>query len=212
MRLRPIALTASLGCVLLLAGCGGTPKPAANSLDAMDEALVNGAASGDKAAIANKIRADPAKIARPAIASLAEVAAAQAVHKAGVVQGEAPVPGVDAMADGDCAGILGLVYSKDWATKLPADLPMMPGATLTEAAGRDDPCVLRVVSFSAPGDRSAVLAWYVAKARAAGYSVDHAEKDGDLVLAGDKGSATYYILIGTTSDGHTEIDYVWTHG
>jgi hypothetical protein len=211
MRLRPLALTASLGCALLLAGCGGKPKPAANSLDAMDEALVNGAVSSDNAALANKIKVDRAKVDRPATASLAEIAAAQAAHKAGAVQGEAPVPGMGA-TDGDCAGIPGLAYSKDWASKLPSDLPMMPGATLTEAAGRDDPCVLRVVSFSVPGDRAAVLEWYAAKARAAGYSVDRAEKDGDLVLAGDKGGAAYYIMIGATSGGHTEVDYIWTQG
>ncbi|HEY0269762.1 MAG TPA: hypothetical protein VGC10_02085 [Sphingomonas sp.] len=213
MRARTLALLAPLACALLLSACG-KPKAATNSLDAMDSALLNGAVTAERTGLAAAIKVDPARLGqggqeRPATTNLTELARRQAAHQPAPTQGEAPVAtGVDpAIAEG-------LVYSNDWATKLPADLPMMAGATLQEAAGRDGaPLTMRVVSFTAPGDRSAVLAWYAQKARAAGYSAARVEQDGDLVLQGEKpDGAAYVIMAGATAGGRTPIDYVWTHG
>jgi hypothetical protein len=218
MRARTLALLTPLACALLLPGCG-KPKAAANSLDAMDSALINGAVTAERSTLAGAIKVDPAKLHasrqdRPATTSLAELARRQAAHLPATPAGEAPVA---IAATGDMTGVDpaiadGLVYSNNWAKKLPADLPMMAGAALQEAAGRDGgPLTMRVVSFTAPGDRSAVLAWYAQKARAAGYSAARVEKDGDLVLQGEKpDGASYVIMAGATTGGRTPVDYVWT--
>ena len=212
MRLHIIAFAPlPLACALMVSGCD-KPKPGpANGIDAMDAALVNGAAANGTLA-AGTIKVDPAKACkggdcRAATTSLAEAARRQAARKSGAVQGEAP--GDNGTGEGT---VPGLAYSNDWAAKLPADLPMMAGAKLSEAAGRDAPTPLRVVSFSAPGDRAAVLAWYMAKAKAAGYTTERADKQGDLVLTGDKpDGAAYAIMIGATAAGRTPVDYIWTH-
>jgi hypothetical protein len=213
-RLPALPLGAALACALMLAACD-KPKATAANLDAMDSALINGAVTGEKQ-LADAIKVDPAKLHangqdRPATTSLAELARRQAAHQPAATAGEAPVT---VGADGGLGGIAdSLVYSNDWANKLPADLPMMAGATLQEAAGRDGaPLTMRVVSFAAPGDRSAVLAWYAAKARAAGYSATRAEQDGDLVLQGEKGGDSYVIMAGPTAGGRTPVDYIWTQG
>jgi hypothetical protein len=214
MRIRTFALAAPLACALLLPGCG-KPKAAVANLDAMDSALINGAVTAERNGLAGAIKVDPAKLGhpaqeRPATTSLAALAQRQAAHLPATPAGEAPVAIAGTGADPALAE--GLAYSNDWAKKLPADLPMMAGATLQEAAGRDGgPLTMRVVSFTAPGDRSAVLAWYAQKARAAGYSAARVEKDDDLVLQGEKpDGASYVIMAGATTGGRTPIDYVWT--
>lgn len=214
MRAHALALLAPLACALLLPGCG-KPKPAATSLDALDGAMLDGGATAERKRLAGAITVDRAKIRaagqeRPATTSLAALAHAQAARPSARLAGEAPV-GV-AATGADPAIAVGLVYSNDWAKKLPADLPVMTGGTLREAAGRDGgPLTMRAVSFTAPGDRSAVLAWYARKARAAGYTAARGEKDGDLVLQGEKpDGAAYVILVGATAAGRTPVDYIWT--
>ena len=208
------ALLILLAGTLPLAACGKPKATATNSLDAMDSTLVNGAVTAERNGLAGAIKVDPAKLKarreRPATMSLAELARRQAAHVPASPAGEAPLADTGV----DPAITEGLTYSNDWAKKLPADLPMMTGATLQEAAGRDGtPLTMRVVSFSAPGDRGAVLAWYARKARAAGYSAARGEKDGDLVLQGEKpDGAAYVIFVGATAAGRTSIDYVWTQG
>jgi hypothetical protein len=214
MRSRTLALIAPVAGALLLAGCGGKPKPAANSLDAMDSALINGAVTAEGNSLARAIKVDPAKLRgkqeRPATTSLAALARKQAARAAATPAGEAPAP-----MDGVAPEIAdGLTYANGWAKKLPADLPVMPGATLQEAAGRDGaPLTMRVASFTAPGDRSAVLAWYAQKARAAGYSATRGQKEDCLLLEGEKsGGAAYIIMVGATAGGRTPVDYIWTQG
>jgi hypothetical protein len=203
-----LTLSASIA-LMLLAGCHSKPKPAANTLDAMDEQLVNGAVVAENPAnkaLAADIRVDPARARhRRADAPL------------GSDEG-GPVAGGEALADngtgdgaaGGCLG--GLAYSNDWAAKLPADLPMHPSAKLQEAAGHDGGCQARVVSFTVPGDRGQVIGWYAAKAKAAGYSVGRDDKGGDWNLAGDKGDSAYYIIVGPAAHGETPVDYIWTRG
>ncbi len=120
--------------------------------------------------------------------------------------------GMPVVAEGAGNCLTGLVYANDWASKFPADLPMHPQGKLQEAAGHDGACPARVASFAVAGDRQAVLDWYRAKAQAAGYTVDRADKGSDWVLAGDKGYETYIILIGTPAHGKTPVDYIWTRG
>ncbi|WBO23289.1 hypothetical protein [Sphingomonas abietis] len=213
---------AALGALSLLAGCQKA-KPAANSLDAMDAQLVNGAVVAEtpaNKALAAAIQVDPAKAGRhqpgdrAAPVSLAQIADRQrhgqpampAVTEAGGPDG------AELASTGGTGCLGGLAYSNDWAAQLPADLPMHPSARLQEAAGHDGGCAARVVSFTVAGDRGQVLGWYAAKAKAAGYSVGRDDKGGDWNLAGDKGDSAYYIIIGPPVGGETPVDYIWTHG
>lgn len=204
----------ALAALALLSACG-KPKPAANSLDAMDEQLVNGAVVADtpaNKALAADIRVDPSKTGkhqpgdRAATVSLAQAAQNQR-------DGRPAMPAVTEDGDPGGSGCLGgLDYSNGWATRLPADLPMHPSAKLQEAAGHDGGCQARVVSFTVPGDRGQVIGWYEAKAKASGYSAGRDDKNGDWNLAGDKGDTAYYIMVGPAAGGETPVDYIWTKG
>jgi hypothetical protein len=195
--MRSLVFASLAGAGLMLAACHSQKKPA-NSLDAIDNKLVDGAVVGDNAAtraLAKDILVDP--------------------HAKG--HGKAPrtlAANEDGSRPGAC--LQGLAYANDWAKKLPADLPMHPQAKLEEAAGHDGACKARVVSFAVPGDRAAVIGWYAQKAKAAGYSADRADKNGDWNLAGSKpapgGDAVYYIIAGATRNGATPVDYVWAQG
>jgi len=194
-------------------------SPPANSLDAIDNDLVNGTVADESPAnkaLAGAIHVDPAKTGhhaggdRAASVSLAQIAERQA-------HGQRAMPAVTedgegSPVDGGSGCLGGLVYSNGWAAKLPADLPMHPAARLEEAAGHDGGCQARIVSFAVPGDRGQVLGWYQAKAKAAGYSTGRADKGGDWILAGDKGPSAYTIILGAPVHGETPVDYVWTSG
>lgn len=209
---------AALSALALLSACG-KPKPAANSLDAMDEQLVNGAVVADtpaNKALAADIKVDPAKAGRKpggrqpgdrvATVSLSEAAQRQR-------EGKPAMPAVTEDGGADPSGCLGgLDYANGWAAKLPGDLPMHPSARLQEAAGHDGGCQARVVSFTVPGDRGQVMGWYTAKAQAAGYSIGRDDKNGDWNLAGDKGASAFYIIVGPAANGATPVDYIWTNG
>ncbi len=185
-RLAPLALAA----LLLAGGCHKGPQ-ATKSLDAIDKDLV--ASSSGNRALASAIHIDPAHAGGPTVSLV-------------------PHKGMPVVAEGAGNCLTGLAYNNDWAAKLPADLPMHPQAKLQEAAGHDGACPARVASFDVAGDRQAVLDWYRAKAQAAGYSVDRADKGSDWILAGDKGYATYIITIGPPVRGETPVDYIWARG
>jgi molybdopterin-guanine dinucleotide biosynthesis protein A len=183
MRLSLLA-TAALA---VLGGCHKGPS-SANGIDAADNAVVNASDSSPaNSALASAIRVDPA-----------------ATHRYQREGEDGPMPGVGCLA--------GLAYANDWAGKLPADLPVYPKAALKEAAGHEGPCQARVASFVANADRQAVLGWYSDKARAAGYETARADKGGDWILAGKRGDAFAYIIIGATGHGETPVDYIWTKG
>jgi len=202
----------ALALLFSAAACHKAPPPA-NSLDAIDNDLVNGAVADESPAnkaLASAIHVDPAKTGHHAATGAAQIAERQA-------HGQPAMPAVTENGDGSIveggAGCLaGLVYSNSWATKLPVDLPMHPAAKLEEAAGHDGDCQARVVSFAVPGDRGQVLGWYRARAQAAGYSADRADSDGDWVLVGGKGASSYHIMLGAPDHGETPVDYVWTSG
>jgi hypothetical protein len=208
MRRFPLFVAAPLAIALAVSACG-KPRPDANaSLDAMDSALINGAVT-DGNSLGGAIKVDPRKLA--AAGHPAGTGVTQSAHAGVARMGEAPVTEA---ADGgvqlssEC--LADLPYANGWAAKLPADLPMMAGATLQEAAGKDTPCVLRIASFSAPGDRATVADWYAAKAKTAGYSVARSEMGDDLILTGAKFGGAYDIMIGATTAGRTDVDYIWT--
>src|SRR5579859_3935592 len=177
-----LPLLLPLAGLLLVTACHKGPQ-ANKSLDAIDKDLVSA------------IHVDPARTG----SSAANVSLV-------------PHKGMPVVAEGAGNCLTGLVYANDWATKFPAALPMTPQGRLEEAAGQDGACPARVAGSSVAGDRQAVLDWYRARAQAAGYTADRADKGSDWVLAGDKGYETYIILIGTPAHGETPVDYIWTRG
>lgn len=189
-RLTPLVLLPAI----VLAACQKAPQK--SGLDVADNGLANGAVTadaGNQAALRSAIHVDKA-------------------HAGGARGGE-PVLAARGSAPNTCLERFGptLAFDKAWAARLPGAMPVMPGATLTEAAGHDgEGCTIRIASFTAPGDRDALLGWYAGKAKTAGYSADRADRAGDHVLAGSKGTAAFYIIAGAPANGSTPVDYVWT--
>jgi len=100
-------------------------------------------------------------------------------------------------------------YGKDWAAKLPAELPLYPHAAVQEAAGTDnDGCALRVVSFGTPVDQQDVIGFYRTMALKAGYSADYRLDGGDQVVGGKKGGQAYVVFARKQANGVTEVDLI----
>lgn len=96
-----------------------------------------------------------------------------------------------------------------WAAKLPRPFPVYPRGAVQEAAGTDaDGCALRVVSFLTPVPFGEVIDFYFTRARTAGFSAQRLLHDGDDVLAGIKGRASYVIYARRLPSGNTEVDLV----
>lgn len=110
-----------------------------------------------------------------------------------------------------CAERIG--YSATWANRLPADLPLYPGAQLSEAAGTDaDGCRLRIASFATGAAPAKVIDWYYATASHAGYAAEH-KGDGALeVLGGTKGEAAFMVYAARRSGGGATVDLVTNAG
>jgi hypothetical protein len=104
-----------------------------------------------------------------------------------------------------------LDYDMGWANRLPAYLPLYPGAALKEAAGADDPkCSIRAATFATGTDAAAVLDFYYTLARRAGFSVEHVEQDGGHALKGTrtKDGAAFYLALRSAPGGGIEADLV----
>ena len=209
-----LALPLALALIASSAGCHRAAPPA-DSLDAIDNDLVNGTVSDEtpadtpaNRALAAAIHVDPSKT-RPHAVHPAPV---QIAERSSAAMPTVTEDGDGAPVEGGSGCLGGLAYANAWAAKLPPELPMHPAAQLQEAAGHDGACQARVVSFTVRGDRGQVLGWYRARAQAAGYSTGRADKGGDWILAGDKGVAAYTIILGPPTHGETPVDYVWTSG
>ena len=112
---------------------------------------------------------------------------------------------------GACARQIG--YSAGWANRLPADLPLYPGARLTEAAGADrDGCRLRVVSFASAAPMQKMLDYYFTKARTAGYSAGHSTEGKPHVLGGVRGNDAYVVYVTARAGGGSDVDMVSNAG
>ncbi|HXH14889.1 MAG TPA: hypothetical protein VNJ10_02025 [Sphingomonas sp.] len=112
---------------------------------------------------------------------------------------------------GLCAKRIG--YSAGWANRLPADLPLYPGARLTEAAGADqDGCRLRVVSFSSSAGMQKMLDYYYTRASAAGYSAGHSTDGRQHVLGGVRGRDAYVVYVTARNGGGSDVDMVSNAG
>lgn len=110
-------------------------------------------------------------------------------------------------ANADCAARV--QYTMRWAARLPATFPVYPRGAVQEAAGTDDEgCSLRVVNFVTPVPLDEVMDFYYSRAIAAGFSAQRVLKDGDDVLGGVKGKASYTIFARRLPSGNTEVDLV----
>jgi hypothetical protein len=108
---------------------------------------------------------------------------------------------------GDCAAKAD--YTAQWAARMPAAFPVYPRAAVQEAAGIErDGCNLRAVNFRTPVPLSEVIDFYFTRARAAGFPAQHVVQDGDDVLGGSKGGATFTLYARTLPAGVTEVDLV----
>ncbi len=100
-------------------------------------------------------------------------------------------------------------YTTGWAAKLPSAFPVYPRANTQEAAGTDEgACALRAVTFHTPVPLHEVLAFYASRAASAGYSVDHAVKQGDNILSGTHGRSAFVVYARVLGGKVTEVDLV----
>ncbi|MEO6153328.1 MAG: hypothetical protein ABIT09_13495 [Croceibacterium sp.] len=100
-------------------------------------------------------------------------------------------------------------YTAAWAAKLPTEFPVYPRGAVQEAAGTDaDGCALRVVNFRTPVPVGEVMDFYFTRATKAGFSTQHVLQDGDHVLGGTKGKASYTLYARKLPGGATEVDLV----
>lgn len=112
-----------------------------------------------------------------------------------------------------CAGAMR--YSARWAERLPADLPLYPGARVSEAAGADSAtCRVRAVSFSTDASPQTVLDWYYARATGAGYSAEHQADGAEHMLGGTRGGdgGAYAVILTARHGGGTEVDLLANNG
>ena len=112
-----------------------------------------------------------------------------------------------------CAGAMR--YSANWADRLPADVPLYPGARVSEAAGADGgPCETRAVSFSAAASLQTVIDWYYTKVTAAGFSAEHQSDGAQHTLGGtrERDGGAYVLFLTARRDGGTDVDLVTNNG
>jgi hypothetical protein len=194
---------AALAGLLALAACG---RQDANIAALDNELMANGADPALTSALEDQILVDPNLV--------------QQAHPNSVRPPETPVqaqypagpdptrPGAQ-RASGSLGGGAGgctdrLVIAPQWASRLPAQFPMLPGGRLTEAAGTDDGgCHMRVVTFTSGERFERVIDFYRGAAARAGYSAEHQVRGADHVLGGTN-SATdgaYYLIVTPTGRG-----------
>ncbi|TVV69925.1 hypothetical protein [Sphingomonas solaris] len=187
---------AAIALLAALAACDRKPADSADTAEALDSELANATAAARPAtegALGKQIVVDP---------SIAAGGTAPPRPSAGD-------PGQSvASADGKCT----FAYDAAWAGKLPAELPIYPGARVTEAAGSDAPgCKRRIVSFAAAAPVASIIDFYRGRVSRAGYSAEHLAQQGSDVLGGTRGDAAYYISVSPSGAGST-VDLVANGG
>lgn len=111
-----------------------------------------------------------------------------------------------------------LDYNFNWAQRLPASLPLYPGAALKEAAGADDrQCTVRAATFATAASAKDLLDFYYTMARRAGFTVEHIELNGADALSGTRGGkgrggVGFYLALRPSTEGGTEADLVVSVG
>ena len=120
----------------------------------------------------------------------------------------AAVPGA---GNRDCAALA--QFSAIWAARLPDQFPVYPRGAVHEAAGTDEGrCRLRVVNFTTPVPVAEVMDFYYTRATTGGFAVQRVMQDGDDVLGGTKGAASFMVFARPGEGGQTAVDLVTTGG
>lgn len=100
-------------------------------------------------------------------------------------------------------------FTAQWAARLPDQFPIYPHGNTIEAAGHDArACTLRAVRFLTPVAVSDVLAFYAARARQFGFSVQAAKRGDINVLSGTKGRAKFAVYLRRRDSGISEAGLV----
>ncbi|WP_156680511.1 hypothetical protein [Sphingomonas profundi] len=192
--------TAAAALLVMLGFAACTNKSA--STDALDNELVGGIGNDVDPALAdalgNQIVVDPARAggAKAGRETLGQRAAAQG-------KGRAVLPG------SPCD----FRYDAAWARRLPAELPVYPGAKVSEAAGSDAPgCRRRIVSFASSAPAATIVDYYRARVTKAGYSYERLVEQGAEVLGGTRGEAAYYVTVKPAPNGGSTVDLVSNAG
>lgn len=194
----PRLLPALLCGALALAGCTRGADPA-NNLAALDKQLV---ANNADPAVTTAIN-DPILTDR----SLSTQSNRNAVRSAGGPPQALYPPDAGNIPAPPCAAAA-LETNPAWAKRLPADVPLYPGARVTEAAGTDAaPCRLRAVILATADPWDRVIGWYQVQTTRAGYSTGRRARDGDQILAGTRGDQAFY-LIASPRQGGSEISLI----
>jgi hypothetical protein len=177
----------------LVAEPGG---PADRSLPTLDFADNEAALARDEAQALTGGRGRlPGLLPKPS----ARLAAATAATLAGRVRGL-----VDA---GACTDRLTRDFA--WGAEVGPAMPIYPRAHLIEGAGvKDGTCSIIAATFLTPVAPQPLMAFYHARARAAGYA-DAASQAGDAaLLEGAKGSARFAVLLRNAGNGVTAVDLI----
>lgn len=114
---------------------------------------------------------------------------------------------------GGCAA--NLDYSASWANRLPRELPLVPGARVTEAAGANGgDCALRVVSFQSDQPVQTLLDWYYTRATRAGFTGEVQADGDDRVLGGTRArdDGAYVVFVRPRRGGGSEAEVVVNKG
>ncbi|KPL68139.1 hypothetical protein SZ64_08405 [Erythrobacter sp. SG61-1L] len=100
-------------------------------------------------------------------------------------------------------------YTMDWAARLPATFPVYPQGAVQEAAGTDEgACALRVINYVTAVPLDDVIDFYYTRATASGFTAQRVKEDGDDVLGGTKGKASFVLYARSRAKGGTEVDLV----
>lgn len=213
------------GAALLLTACGGDGvADVTATVDHSDPLMA--------AALADQIMIDPDMIDRNTanqLASFAEADGSLPLPDAGpeaaafaraeaidLVGGSSALQAVPDPASGDVprdpalARCLGTAQPGfRWAAKMPQTFPVYPRGAVLAAAGSDTGgCAVRAISFATAVSVDDVLAFYVTRALAAGYSVQHLTSAGDNVLNGRGPSGKLLVVTRGGDNGLTSVDLV----
>lgn len=214
------ARTLALAGLFGLAACGGGVE---NNLSALDnELLGNGVDPALTSALEDQILVDPDLVqqsqphsARPAEAPVQAQYpggpdAEQIIRDARAGGGATPPPSGGRGGVSRCGG--DFAYGPEWARRLPAQFPLYPGATLTEAAGQDrGECRMRVVTFTTADPWSRVLEYYRSHAARAGFSAEQQRRGDAHVLGGVRENAAYYLIV-TPAERGTSVALIVNRG
>jgi hypothetical protein len=143
----------------------------------------------------------------------AAVARAEAIDLVGGSGALRPVPDPvsgDVPTDPALARCMaGAQPSFHWAARMPRSFPVYPRGAVLEAAGSDTAgCAVRAISFATAVSVDDVLAFYLTRAAAAGYSVRHVTAEGDNVLEARGPSGKLLVVARGGEGGLTSVELV----